>query len=56
MILGVTMTVELSLVYLPIKAHTHEQNNLKNTNTTKHIYGVIQLYVYLQCFVLADTI
>ena len=29
-----------SLVYLPIKAPTHEQNNLKNTNTTKHIYRV----------------
>ena len=29
-----------SLVYLPIKAPTHEQNNLNNTNTTKHIYRV----------------
>ena len=26
-----------SLVYLPIKAPTLEQNNSKNTNTTKHI-------------------
>ena len=28
------------IVYLPIKAPTHEQNNLNNTNTTKHIYRV----------------
>ena len=43
-----------SLVYLPIKAPTLEQNNSKNTNTTKHIYKIIQLYVYmyLQCYAL----
>ena len=29
-----------SLVDMPIKAPTLEQNNLKNTNTTKHIYRV----------------
>ena len=34
------MIDSFSLVYLPIKAPTHEQNNLNNTNTTKHIYRV----------------
>ena len=43
---------QFSLVYLPIKVPTFEQNNLKNTNTTKHIYKIIQLYVYIQCYVL----
>ena len=35
-----TLNYSFSLVYLPIKAPTHEQNNLNNTNTTKHIYRV----------------
>ena len=35
-----TNSFSFSLVYLPIKAPTHEQNNLNNTNTTKHIYRV----------------
>ena len=35
-----TYSFSLALVYLPIKAPTHEQNNLKNRNTTKHIYMV----------------
>ena len=38
--ISIVYSFSFSLVYLPIKAPTHEQNNLNNTNTTKHIYRV----------------
>jgi hypothetical protein len=37
-----------NLVYLPIKAPTHEQNNLQNTNITKgHIHALTNYGVTL---------